>query len=165
MLSVEVRPAELAEVDDVIRLNRLTLPENYPPQFFYELYNQFPLAFMTAKSGAATVGYAMMRIEKSFAMFKWVNRAHVISIAVHPAFRRMGIGRALMEKACSASNSNYQASEVYLEVRVTNEPAISLYRSMGFTIQSTNRCYYSDGEDAYVMRAELPLKQNHTGTL
>ncbi|MCL5788358.1 MAG: ribosomal protein S18-alanine N-acetyltransferase [Candidatus Marsarchaeota archaeon] len=158
-MSVEVRPADPSEVDDVIRLNRLTLPENYPPQFFYEIFNQYPQAFVVAKSGTLTVGYIMMRVEKSLSVLKWVNRAHVISVAVHPSYRRMGIGRALMMASCAASYSAYQATEVYLEVRITNDAAISLYKKLGFNVHSTNRGYYSDGEDAYVMRAELPLGQ------
>ena len=42
-----------------------------------------------------------------------------------------------------------------LEVRVGNEPAIRLYRSLGLEIVDLIRGYYSDGEDAYVMRAPL----------
>ncbi|MDR0797125.1 MAG: ribosomal-protein-alanine acetyltransferase, partial [Nitrososphaerota archaeon] len=43
----------------------------------------------------------------------------------------------------------------FLEVRVTNEPAISLYKKLDFEISRTINGYYSDGEDAYVMTKKL----------
>jgi ribosomal-protein-alanine N-acetyltransferase len=45
--------------------------------------------------------------------------------------------------------------ETKLEVRVSNEPAINLYRSMGYTIVGIYQGYYSDGEDAYMMSKNL----------
>jgi ribosomal protein S18 acetylase RimI-like enzyme len=47
------------------------------------------------------------------------------------------------------------AMETKLEVRVSNEPAINLYRSMGYTIAGIYQGYYSDGEDAYIMSKNL----------
>ncbi len=158
-MSVEIRPADVSEIDDVIALNRMNLPENYPPQFFYEILSQFPKTFIVAKHGLQTVGYIMIRVEKTLSVLKWVNRAHVISVTVHKAFRRQGIGRRLMLIACNNAYSEYKATEVYLEVRVTNAPAISLYKKLGFEIKEVSVGYYSDGEDAYVMQAQLPLKE------
>ncbi|MEM2529666.1 MAG: GNAT family N-acetyltransferase, partial [Candidatus Bathyarchaeia archaeon] len=59
-------------------------------------------------------------------------------------------GRALMIEAMKAL-WDYGANEIYLEVRVTNHPAINLYRDLKFEIVNRIRHYYSDGEDAYVM--------------
>ncbi|MGI0084550.1 MAG: GNAT family N-acetyltransferase [Nitrososphaerales archaeon] len=46
-------------------------------------------------------------------------------------------------------------SEVYLEVRVSNEPAISLYLKLGMRTVATHRGYYRDGEAAYLMSRPL----------
>ena len=43
------------------------------------------------------------------------------------------------------------AKEIYLEVRVSNFPAINLYRKLGYEVVRRIRGYYADGEDAYVM--------------
>ncbi|MEM4138682.1 MAG: GNAT family N-acetyltransferase, partial [Sulfolobaceae archaeon] len=45
--------------------------------------------------------------------------------------------------------------EVFLEVRVSNVPAISLYKKLGFREVKVLRYYYADGEDAYLMAREL----------
>ena len=49
----------------------------------------------------------------------------------------------------------YKAKQCFLEVRVTNEAAISLYKKLGFEVTRTLNGYYSDGEDAYVMTKRL----------
>ena len=48
----------------------------------------------------------------------------------------------MMDKGCS---------EVYLEVRVTNQAAIHMYENLGFQISSRMEGYYRDGEAAYMM--------------
>ena len=42
--------------------------------------------------------------------------------------------------------------EIFLEVRISNIPAISLYRRLGFTVKGVRKSYYSEPtEDAYIM--------------
>jgi ribosomal-protein-alanine N-acetyltransferase len=55
-----------------------------------------------------------------------------------------------MEGMCS-----YKAKQIYLEVRVTNEAGINLYKGVGLEVTRTIPGYYSDGEDAYVMSKKL----------
>jgi ribosomal-protein-alanine N-acetyltransferase len=49
----------------------------------------------------------------------------------------------------------YKAKQCFLEVRVTNDAATSLYKKLGFDVTRTINGYYSDGEDAYVMTKKL----------
>jgi ribosomal-protein-alanine N-acetyltransferase len=49
----------------------------------------------------------------------------------------------------------YGAKQCYLEVRVTNEEAIGLYKKLGWEVTRSIRGYYADGEDAYVMSTKL----------
>ena len=68
--------------------------------------------------------------------------------------RRKGVGMALMVEGMNALRSR-GCSEVYLEVRVGNAPAISLYRKLGFRVSRRIPGYYRDGEDAFVMARSL----------
>jgi len=52
----------------------------------------------------------------------------------------------------------YGAKQWYLEVRVTNEEAIALYKKLGFEVTRTVHGYYADGEDAFVMSRDLQSK-------
>ena len=80
------------------------------------------------------------------------DELHLLDMASHPAHRRKGHARALLDELLSYARRE-QKRLVLLEVRQTNEPAILLYRSAGFTTTGVRRGYYSDtGEDALEMR-------------
>ena len=150
----KVREVTLKDLDDVIRVNRENLPENYPPYFFKMHYERFPRAFLVAESEGKIVGYIMCRVEEgSLFTFKkpFGRQGHIISIAVVPYMRRKGVGTRLMKEAMKALKDVYKVDEYYLEVRVSNIPAISLYEKLGFKKIRVLRGYYRDGEDAYLM--------------
>jgi ribosomal-protein-alanine N-acetyltransferase len=84
-----------------------------------------------------------------------VKKGHVVSRAVLEGYRRKGIGESLMKKGMDSMRDDYGAKEVYLEVRVSNEPAIRLYEKLGFKKVKVIEGYYSDGENAYLMAAPL----------
>jgi len=142
-----------ADVEAVVNINRACLPENYAPYFFLDTYNSSPQTFIVAESQGRVVGYIMCRIEHGFSDVRklhFAKKGHIISVAVMPEFRRMAIGRGLVEGALAALSS-LSADECFLEVRVSNDPAIELYRKLGFEITRTIARYYYDGSDAYVM--------------
>jgi len=150
-----------SDLDWVMNINRICLPENYTTFFFMELYQRFPETFIVAEEDGEVVGYIMCRIETGTPSFKLLGiarKGHVISIAVLPEHQREGIGYALMQEAMEAM-MNYKARECYLEVRASNVAAVSLYRKMGFEVARTIGGYYADGEDAYVMARKLPFME------
>jgi ribosomal-protein-alanine N-acetyltransferase len=71
-----------------------------------------------------------------------------------PQGRRKGVARALMIRAMEGMR-HYKAKLCYLEVRVTNEPGVTLYKKLDFEVSRTINGYYSDNEDAYVMTKKL----------
>lgn len=143
------------DLDEVIYINRMCLPENYLPYFFMDLHLNYPETFIVAEVDNRIVGYIMCRIETSLSGFGLFKRGHVISIAVLPEYRRRGIGEALLREALKAMVEYYGVKECYLEVRVSNTPAINLYKKIGFEIGRIIRGYYADGEDAYLMRIKI----------
>ena len=81
--------------------------------------------------------------------------ADVQTIAVAPAARGAGHGRALMNTLIAAARSA-GAVEMYLEVRADNPVARSLYASLDFVEVGVRPRYYQpDGVDAIVMNAKL----------
>ncbi|BFH73286.1 ribosomal protein S18-alanine N-acetyltransferase [Sulfurisphaera javensis] len=155
----KVRIARITDIDEIIKINRLALPENYPYYFFVEHLKEYEAAFYVAEVDGQIVGYIMPRIEWGFSNLKQlpslVKKGHVVSIAVLEPYRRMGIGTALLQASLKAMKEVYGAEEVYLEVRVSNTPAINLYKKLGFKEVKILKHYYADGEDAYLMAAPL----------
>ncbi len=81
-----------------------------------------------------------------------LDEAEILNVAVSPERRRAGLGGALMDAALSELKRR-GAQSVYLEVRVSNTAARSLYASRGFVELSRRKDYYrSPVEDALVMR-------------
>ena len=158
-VNIIVRNATLSDLPSIIMINRETLPENYPEWFFREHLEKWGKAFYVAEIEGRIVGYIMSRIEEGAAFFKeiftLIRKGHIVSVAVLKEYRRMGIGTMLMIKAMESMKNIYNCSEVYLEVRVSNTPAINLYQKLGFKIVRRIPRYYVDGEDAYLMAREL----------
>lgn len=82
------------------------------------------------------------------------SSAHLISIAVSPIRRRVGIGIDLMESLI-ADLSSRGIHEVWLEAKLDNSEAIGMYRKLGFNEVSVVSEYYSDGSNALRMRKVL----------
>ena len=153
-----VREASAADLTKVIMINRRCLPENYTYFFFNSILQNYPKTFLVAEIDGDIAGYIMCRVERGFSKLSKLNLArlgHVISIAVLPEYRRKGIAKALLTRAMKVLKEEYDCEEVYLEVRVSNQPAITLYRKLGFEIVKISRRYYVDGEDAYIMARRL----------
>jgi ribosomal-protein-alanine N-acetyltransferase len=140
-----------------MRINQIALPENYSPDFFMDLYDRFPATFIVAEEDNKIVGYMMCRIENNLFGFAsgYTKKGHVISIAVLPGHQHKGIGEALMKEALQNMKALYKAKECYLEVRVSNLPALALYKKLGFTTKRTLQHYYANNESAYVMTKKL----------
>jgi ribosomal-protein-alanine N-acetyltransferase len=145
------------DLEQVVHINRLCLPENYTNYFFTELHRRFPATFLVAEENGEIVGYVMCRIETGLSGFRGIiKKGHVVSIAVLPKHQHKGIGRALMIKVME-NMELYNAKICFLEVRVSNKAAVNLYKNLGFKVSRVIRNYYVDREDAYVMSRELPF--------
>ena len=73
--------------------------------------------------------------------------AWIVTLAVHPAHRRRGLGKRLLT-ACEA---RLPVSRVRLTVRESNTAAIALYKGQGYEAVGIQRRYYRGGEDGVLM--------------
>lgn len=80
--------------------------------------------------------------------------AEILTLAVAPAARRHGLGRALL-RAAMAEAATRGAEVMFLEVSASNKAALALYQADGFREVGRRRRYYADGTDALVLRARL----------
>ena len=153
------------DIIQVIEINRICLPENYNSTFFLDIHRNLPDAFIVADVDGKVVGYIMCRLEHGLSearRFNFVKKGHIVSVAVLPEYRRANVGNALVTEALKAL-SKHKAGECFLEVRVTNDPAINLYKKLGFSIARKVSHYYFDGADAYVMSFRIPQENSNAG--
>jgi [ribosomal protein S18]-alanine N-acetyltransferase len=97
--------------------------------------------------GESVVGYAGLWFDGEV--------TQVMTIGVDPAQQHRGIGRGLLDALINESR-RLTAKEMFLEVAVDNDPALNLYRSVGFTPLTIRKRYYQpENKDAYTMRLML----------
>ena len=145
------------DLQNVMQINRVCLPENYTDYFFIDLHERFPETFIVAEEDSKIAGYIMCRVEVGLSNHGFgglIRKGHVVSIAVLPPYRRKGVAQALINAAVEGMRG-YKAKQCYLEVRITNTVGIALYKKLGFEVSKTLNAYYSDGESAYMMSKKL----------
>jgi [ribosomal protein S18]-alanine N-acetyltransferase len=87
----------------------------------------------------------------------WIvsDECHILNLAVHPVCRRRGIASRLITHLLESCERK-RIGNCYLEVRISNRVAKSLYLKFGFREEGCRRQYYSDtGEDALIMRRSI----------
>lgn len=87
-----------------------------------------------------------------------LDEAHLMNIAVLPTHQGKGLGKALLEFVFERVRAN-GCSNLFLEVRASNSPAIKLYENAGFNQIGLRRDYYHGPigrEDAAIYAIELP---------
>jgi ribosomal-protein-alanine N-acetyltransferase len=152
-----LRKAREQDIDGVVYVNSESLPEHYTMSFYSSIFTTNPDTFLVVDLDGKIVGYHMGRIEYGFSIRgrpQLIKKGHVISIAVLREHRGKGLGTALMQMALDEFLKSGCAVS-FLEVRVSNEQAIAMYKKIGYTIAERIRGYYNDGEDAYVMEKQL----------
>lgn len=87
--------------------------------------------------------------------WKIQEEVQISNFAVHPDFRRKGIGEAVMRRVIKKIQRD-GGVYVFLEVRPSNLAARSLYKKLGFKILGTRKAYYQTPmEDALIMGRPL----------
>lgn len=82
------------------------------------------------------------------------KRASIITIDVHPAYRRQGIGRFLMLRSLHILKA-FGLKQISSQVAVDNIPSLMLHFKFGFKIRHRLRNYYGFGKDAYLLVLQL----------
>jgi ribosomal-protein-alanine acetyltransferase len=146
--ALAVRPAGAADLDALTRLEEASFKDPWPREMLEGELAHPRALLLTATRGEAgpVVGYAALR--------QAADEAELLRLAVDPRERRAGVARALV--AAGLERLRRQDIQVcFLEVRVDNEPAIQLYRTLGFGTAGRRKAYYRDGTDALILALEL----------
>lgn len=134
---------EECDLGDVLEVSSLSLKESWSKESFKkELCN--PLAkYLVAKENDKVIGFA--------GVWTIVDEGHITNIAVHPDFRKKGIGSTLLSSLIEHCK-NWGCPSLTLEVRASNTPAQQLYKKYNFKEEGIRKKYYKDNnEDAIIM--------------
>lgn len=131
------------DADEVSRLEQQIFSQPWSAQGFRDALSSNNVIFLVAEQGNKPVGYC--------GMYCAANEGEITNVAVAEEARNRGIGgrlvKQLLAKARDAGIQN-----VILEVRISNDRAIHLYKNLGFAISGIRKDFYEmPREDGYVM--------------
>lgn len=145
---IRIRPFDRSYVSDICRIENENFTEPWSERSFYEMADaEFVLALCAFNEADKLVGYV-------FGDFV-VDTGEVLDIAVDKEYKKQGVGGFLIGSLHKILKER-KATECFLEVRESNEPAKCLYAKMGYLPIGVRKNYYKNPkENAIVLRKEL----------
>jgi len=143
-MSVVFRRMEFDDLQQVVAIDQISFSLPWPARSFqFELTGNPAARCWVAESDG--------RIAAMLVAWFIVDEIHIATIATHPDFRQQGIGERLLSLVLQSAMEEGAVTS-FLEVRESNETALSMYRKFGFVEDGRREHYYSDnGEDAILM--------------
>jgi ribosomal-protein-alanine N-acetyltransferase len=136
-----------SDLDEVLTIERQSFPSVWSRASYERELRNRNSYYLTARHQGALVGY--------FGMWIVLGEAHITTLAVHPSYRRRGLGGRLLDHVIDLAR-RHSAARVTLEVREQNHAAIAMYRKFGFEPKGVLPAYYGDTrENGVVMLKEL----------
>ena len=161
MVQWKIQEMDKNHLEQVIEIERASFPTPWTEKMFLEelasplTKGSPPVSFHFVASrrernltkGSPPADFVLCYI--IFWMFR--EEVHILNLATHPDFRRLGIAHSLLLFALDFS---YRRGAILylLEAREGNQPALQLYQKLGFASCGVRRKYYPDtGEDTILM--------------
>jgi ribosomal-protein-alanine N-acetyltransferase len=149
-----IREGTINDFKEMLELERLCFPKEqaYSSHYLKYLLKRPDALILTIPDEKKQVGFIITLLHKD------TRQAHIVTLNVHPTFRRKGYGKLLLQ-ATEERIKKEGISSCYLEVRVQNKAAINLYEKTGYKIEETVKDYYTypylGSRDAYLMTKRL----------
>lgn len=180
-LRCRIRPMRQEDIRQVLDIERQSFPSMWPQTVYQrELKNKmarYLVAYEEAPEGdtaapperdglgrvvrrlfgGPSAGEPRERLLGLVGLWLMMGEAHIVTIAVHPEYRRQGIGEVLLVAAIEAAMEAAQ-DEVTLEYRISSAPARALYEKYGFRQVGVRARYYSDTQEDAVLMTTPPLR-------
>ncbi|MBI2092365.1 MAG: ribosomal protein S18-alanine N-acetyltransferase [Deltaproteobacteria bacterium] len=140
-----IRKTMLQDIDKIVAIEEASFSAPFDRRMFQGMIIASPPfgGFVLENDGVIS-GYLFYSIA--------LDEMELLTIAVDEKFRRKGYAKRLIEEMFRLAREK-NAKSIFLEVRVSNSGAQSLYKSFGFLPAGVRKAYYRDnGEDAIVMK-------------
>tara|TARA_B000000475_G_scaffold118936_1_gene96182 strand:+ start:10072 stop:10518 length:447 start_codon:yes stop_codon:yes gene_type:complete len=143
---MKVRSAIIDDADEIFNIEKKVFENHWSlksikSEFTNSKYSKISVLEVEGK----IIGYIFQRTIE--------NQRHIINVAIDTPFQHKGYGKFLLKKILEENSDD---TNVFLEVKEANFPAIKLYINLGFEELQKKDSYYSDGSNAIFM-----LKRNN----
>jgi ribosomal-protein-alanine N-acetyltransferase len=144
--TITIRSMTEPDLESVLAIEQASFPTPWRREHFHNeiaASHSFPLIALIDETVA---GYVCL-----MSLFE---EAQILNVAVKPNLRGKGVARILMHHALEVA-AREGASFISLEVRASNNAAITMYETLGFSRTGNRRNYYGGTEDAVLMEKIL----------
>lgn len=150
MQTVDIDFCAPGDLTALLEVERACFDDPWEPHAIaYDLNNQGSIVYLKASLKDAIAGYSVVS--------RGDDICHLMNLAVLPAYRGMGVALQLM-LGVQAVAEDWENRRMRLEVRSSNQTARDFYSRLGFTYNTRLKGYYTNGEDALILTARLPLR-------
>ncbi len=138
-----VRSMKKDDLDGVYEVERNSFSSPWTKPMLADEISNSNAHYMVIEAEGKILGYG--------GFWKIIDEAHITNVAIHPDYRGRGYGRSLVSALIQRAK-DFNIIAMTLEVRVSNEIAISLYENFDFISAGVRKKYYQDNnEDALIM--------------
>lgn len=151
-MTITIRMMEETDLDRIMQVEKscFTTPWSRD-SFLLEITKNQLAKYLVAEVDGIIAGYG--------GIWLILDEGHITNIAVDEEYRRLGLGKKLLEELIMLCK-RYEIGSMTLEVREDNDPAIALYKSYGFIESGRRANYYQDvGKDAILMWKNLESRE------
>ena len=138
---------KVEDLPEIVSIENVSFTTPWSETLFYnEIFKTIAVS-RVAKINGKVVGYLCANVI--------LDEGHILNLAVHPEYRRLVIASSLIKEMIEIMRER-DCRSVFLEVRISNEQARSMYEKFGFSLLGTRKNYYiSPVEDAVLMVLRL----------
>lgn len=142
-----IRRMKESDIPEVARLEKEIFPDPWSEGAISETFEQEQTLLLVAYEDRKLIGYLIL--------YFVLEEGEITRIAVIPECRRQGVGARMLLELEDLCEDN-GITKLLLDVRESNETAISFYTSYGFVQDGVRRNFYSDPqEDGILMSREI----------
>jgi len=140
---IKITPMQQEDCEEVFLLFKKCFANAWSYQSILDMFLQPGYSSLVAWKNGEIIGY--------IGILTVLDEADIINVAVDPDYQRMHIGSDLLN--CLLQEADRQGiRKIFLEVRISNHPAIRLYQKGGFSRSGIRKNYYKHPtEDAVIM--------------
>lgn len=142
-MELKIEKMQKSHIDEVLEISKHSFATPWSKDSFINELNNLFANYLVAIYNNKVIGF----------IGTWIilDESHITNVAVHPNFRKMGVGKELLSSLIKHSISK-GANAFTLEVRESNTAAKHLYKSFGFIEEGIRKNYYEDNkENAIIM--------------
>ncbi len=141
-MRIDYRKMKKEDIPAVFLIDQACFKHNWSSDSYKKEMDNILATYLVALDKGVIIGFS--------GYWLIVDEAHITNIAVLKAYRKKGVGQALLDRMSEMARA-LGCDKMTLEVREDNYPAISFYEKNDFVTEGVRLHYYGKDSHALIM--------------